>query len=92
VYAQGSDVVNAYPKITYTYVEGDEAGQQQTFSNGLAMWSGTSFSTPLVAGLLAAQKAKNGLSPRQAWTQLFSKATNTAFGKFLPPGAAASAP
>jgi hypothetical protein len=46
----------------------------------------------LVAGLLAAQKAKNGLSPRQAWTQLFSKATNTAFGKFLPPGAAASAP
>jgi subtilisin family serine protease len=92
VYARGSEVVNAYPNIVYTYVEPPNTGNQVSFINGMASWSGTSFSTPLVAGLLAAQVSKNLTPPRQAWAQLFGKASNATFGPCLAPNAAISPP
>jgi len=45
--------------------EGDKA----TFE-GLATWSGTSFATPIVAGLIAARMSETGVSSREAARQL----------------------
>ena len=55
VYARGTDVINAYPNGPYRYHEPPMKGKPDAhFTNGLASWSGTSFSTPLVSGLIAA--------------------------------------
>jgi subtilisin family serine protease len=66
VYAQGTDVVNAYPRGPFTYSEPPREGQTTNFLTGLANWSGTSFSTPIVAGLIAARMTWSGESARNA--------------------------
>jgi subtilisin family serine protease len=71
VWARGTDVVNAYPKGTYRYMEPPKAGQPDgSFTTGLASWSGTSFATPLVSGLIAARMSAYGENARQAWAAL----------------------
>lgn len=89
VYARGSDVVNAYPKGEYTYEEPPLAGQHTNFITGLADWSGTSFSTPLVSGLIAARMTWSGESAREAADALLELALANAtprVGKVLEPG------
>jgi hypothetical protein len=68
VYALGVDVVNAYPDGTYRYREPPrvESGDTAVFTNGLASWSGTSFATPLVAGMIAARMSRTGQSGHAA--------------------------
>ena len=68
VYALGVDVVNAYPNGTFRYREPPavDEGKKATFTNAMALWSGTSFSTPLFAGMIAARMSRNGQSARQA--------------------------
>jgi subtilisin family serine protease len=71
VWARGTDIINAYPKGKYTYMEPPMAGQADgNFTAGLASWSGTSFATPLVAGLIAARMSTYGENARQAWAHL----------------------
>ena len=91
VYARGAKLVNAYPNGEYTYLETDPTGRTVTFSHRLAMWSGTSFSTPLVAGLIAARlswRDDPAWTARDAWLALRAKASaNAPFGlATLEPG------
>ena len=68
VWARGTKVVSAFGTGPYRPIRG---GRTLNFS-GLAVWSGTSFATPLVAGMIAARKASDGSSPLAAKAQVLA--------------------
>ena len=85
VYARGTDLVNAFPHGTYTCSEEPQVDEVRKFK-GIARWSGTSFSTPVVAGMIAARMSKTGLSARHCCDQLLDEARTAAVpgvGPFL---------
>ena len=85
VYALGDGVVNAFATGVYTYHLSPKRPATQVF-DGMARWSGTSFSAPLVAGLIVAEMARNGSSAADAWPRVLGTAANTGgFGPVLLP-------
>jgi hypothetical protein len=66
VFALGTQVVNAFPAGPYTYREPPRTGQQTDFTTGMAVWSGTSFAAPMVAGLTVARTTWSGESAHDA--------------------------
>jgi hypothetical protein len=62
VYASGENIVVPFPNGTYTYLDGLSAD----FTQGHAIWSGTSFAAPVVAGMIARRMIERNISAPQA--------------------------
>jgi hypothetical protein len=88
LYALGEGMVNAFATGEYSYHEPPKMPAKATFA-GMARWDGTSFSAPLVAGVIAERMARTTDTAQQAIEAVLKLAqsqTLTGVGPAIFPG------